>query len=77
MKRVWKCEFEYCSQYHEKKADAIEHEKECSCNPANQRCISCRHFDCDDDSYYTSGRGWYCKIDEPINTGFCKMWEGT
>jgi len=74
MKLVWKCEYKYCSGYHEDKKEAIKHEEMCSCNPINQRCISCKHHD-----YHTGDgdeRGWYCEIDEDaIDTGVsCNKW---
>ena len=43
MKRVWKCGF--CSQTNDIEEEMIKHEEECSFNPANKKCASCKHHE--------------------------------
>lgn len=42
MKQVYMCDF--CSEHSENKKVIIEHEEECSFNPKNKHCYSCKNY---------------------------------
>jgi len=41
MKQVWKCDF--CSHTQDKIFGMKEHEENCSFNPLNKKCFTCKH----------------------------------
>ena len=43
MKKLWVCDF--CGRFEHKKSVMEQHEKECTMNPVNKYCYSCKYFE--------------------------------